>query len=544
MAQENLSFTIRAIDKTQKGFRAVAAGLGRVRRSIMSVQGALVALGAGAGLKIMADQIDDLAKASSRLGMTVNELQSLQFAAGQTGASAEELEKGLTRFNRSISEASTGIGTGLRSFKALGIEVTDAAGNLRPTNELLNQVADRLTQIESPADRVRIAFDLFGRSGVNLINTLQGGSAELNKLREEFNQFTLELSEKNAKATENANDRFARMGETFASIGRIITAKVLPVLASIAEFLTVKLLTAFANTIAGFRNMINALIDGFNMVARNSMGMLEEMDRSSFGEQFEAKLRGLADAYEALDEAGQTTAKETMPKVVVSLDDVAAGFERVSESAKKAQEEINKVTILTNQGETSLEQYAKQTQNTQKQLNDIAVRGLKNMEDGLLGVMQGTMSAKEAFKSMAQSIISDLMRMLIQQQITGRIAGFLAGFGAFGGGGGYSTVGAGANTYIPRGLASGGSVTKNTPYMVGERGRELFVPNQSGRIVPNNQIGGGGVTVNQTINLTTGVSQTVRAEVTNMLPQIKEAAKGAVLDARRRGGSFSTAFGG
>jgi hypothetical protein len=80
--------------------------------------------------------------------------------------------------------------------------------------------------------------------------------------------------------------------------------------------------------------------------------------------------------------------------------------------------------------------------------------------------------------------------------------------------------------------------------MVGERGRELFVPNQSGRIVPNNQIGGGGVTVNQTINLTTGVSQTVRAEVTNMLPQIKEAAKGAVLDARRRGGSFSTAFGG
>jgi hypothetical protein len=544
MAQENLSFTIRAIDKTQKGFRAVAAGLGRVRRSIMSVQGALVALGAGAGLKIMAGQIDDLAKASSRLGMTVNELQSLQFAAGQTGASAEELEKGLTRFNRSISEASTGIGTGLRSFKALGIEVTDAAGNLRPTNELLNQVADRLTQIESPADRVRIAFDLFGRSGVNLINTLQGGSAELNKLREEFNQFTLELSEKNAKATENANDRFARMGETFASIGRIITAKVLPVLASIAEFLTVKLLTAFANTIAGFRNMINALIDGFNMVARNSMGMLEEMDRSSFGEQFEAKLRGLADAYEALDEAGQTTAKETMPKVVVSLDDVAAGFERVSESAKKAQEEINKVTILTNQGETSLEQYAKQTQNTQKQLNDIAVRGLKNMEDGLLGVMQGTMSAKEAFKSMAQSIISDLMRMLIQQQITGRIAGFLAGFGAFGGGGGYSTVGAGANTYIPRGLASGGSVTKNTPYMVGERGRELFIPNQSGRIVPNNQIGGGGVTVNQTINLTTGVSQTVRAEVTNMLPQIKEAAKGAVLDARRRGGSFSTAFGG
>jgi len=543
MADQNLRFTISAIDKTQRAFGKVAAGLGRVKRSIMSVQGALVALGAGAGLKLMADQIDDLAKASSRLGMTVNELQSLQFAAGQTGASAEELEKGLTRFNRSISEASTGIGTGLRSFKALGIEVTDAAGNLRPTNDLLNQVADRLTLIESPADRVRIAFDLFGRSGVNLINTLQGGSEELNKLREEFNQFTLELSEENAKATENANDRFARIGETFASMGRIITSKVLPVLASIAEFLTVKLLTAFANTIAGFRNMINALIDGFNMVARNSMGMLDEMDRSTFGEQFEAKLRGLADAYKELDDAGQTTAKDTMPTVRVSLDDVAVGFERVKEEAEKTKEAISGVTILTHESTSGLQNYAAAARDTGKQLDNIAVRGLNKLEDGLMGVMQGTMSAKDAFKSMAQSIISDLMRMAIQQQITGRIAGFLGGF--MGGGPSFSTVGAGANTYIPAGLASGGPAMRNTPYIVGEKGPELFVPRGSGTVVPNDKMGGGnGVVVNQTINLTTGISQTVRAEVTNMLPQIKEAAKGAVLDARRRGGSFSSAFGG
>ena len=54
---------------------------------------------------------------------------------------------------------------------------------------------------------------------------------------------------------------------------------------------------------------------------------------------------------------------------------------------------------------------------------------------------------------------------------------------------------------------------------------------------------GGGVTVNQTINLTTGVSQTVRAEVLNMLPQIADAAKGAVIDAKRRGGSYAAALG-
>ena len=538
MADQNLRFTISAIDKTRAAFGKVAAGLGRVRRSIMSVQGALVALGVGAGLKVMADQIDDLAKASSRLGMTVNELQSLQFAAGQTGASAEELEKGLTRFNRSISEASTGIGTGLRSFQALGISVTDANGKLRPTNELLNLVSDRLTQIESPADRVRIAFDLFGRSGVNLINTLQGGSEELNKLREEFNQFTLELTEENAKATENANDRFARMGETFSSIGRIITAKLLPILASILEFLTVKLLTAFANTIAGFRNMINALIDGFNMVARNSMGMLDEMDRSSFGETFEAKLRGLADAYSELN-----TEAEQTPKIIIdqsqAFEDAKIGFERVKEEAEKTQEAIRGVTILTHEGGSGLKDYANAARDTAGQLDNLAVRGMNRLEDSLMGVMQGTMSVKDAFKSMASSIISDLMRIYIQQQITGVLAGALGGMF----GGGFSTVGAGANTYIPPGLASGGPAMRNRPYIVGEAGPELFIPRGSGTVVPNDKLGGGGVVVNQTINLSAGVSQTVRAEVAGLLPQIKNAAKSAVVEARQRGGSFASAFG-
>jgi phage-related minor tail protein len=93
--------------------------------------------------------------------------------------------------------------------------------------------------------------------------------------------------------------------------------------------------------------------------------------------------------------------------------------------------------------------------------------------------------------------------------------------------------------------AVGGSVQRGQPYMVGERGAEMFVPNQSGSIIPTNKLAGGGagVVVNQTINLSTGVAQTVRTEVMNMLPQIQNAAVSGVLDAKRRGGSFGTAFG-
>ena len=47
------------------------------------------------------------------------------------------------------------------------------------------------------------------------------------------------------------------------------------------------------------------------------------------------------------------------------------------------------------------------------------------------------------------------------------------------------------------------------------------------------------VIVNQTINVTTGVQGTVRAEIANLMPQISEAAQNAVLEARMRGGAYS-----
>ena len=66
---------------------------------------------------------------------------------------------------------------------------------------------------------------------------------------------------------------------------------------------------------------------------------------------------------------------------------------------------------------------------------------------------------------------------------------------------------------------------------------------RGGNIIPNNKMGGGsGVVVNQTINITTGVAQTVRTEIAQLMPQIAEASKAAVLDAKQRGGNFSRAF--
>ena len=156
-----------------------------------------------------------------------------------------------------------------------------------------------------------------------------------------------------------------------------------------------------------------------------------------------------------------------------------------------------------------------------------------SFERSMMSVVKGTATAKDAFRSMAADIISELYRIFVVKQITGFITGAIQGA--------FMPREYSAPPVAPR--AIGGPVSAGSPYLVGERGPELMIPSRSGTIIPNNKLGGGGgVVVNQTINVTTGVQQTVRAEIKQLMPQIADSAKAAVVDAKRRGGSYGRAF--
>ena len=89
---------------------------------------------------------------------------------------------------------------------------------------------------------------------------------------------------------------------------------------------------------------------------------------------------------------------------------------------------------------------------------------------------------------MVNQIIADILRLMIIQPILSSImAPFGLGFGT------------GGNIIRIPGKAMGGPVMANKPFVVGEKGPELFVPSSSGNIIPNHQLGGG-TSQNITIN--------------------------------------------
>ena len=107
------------------------------------------------------------------------------------------------------------------------------------------------------------------------------------------------------------------------------------------------------------------------------------------------------------------------------------------------------------------------------------------MSEGLMGIVKGTTSVADAFKQMAAQLIMQAIQLFVVDKITGGFLSFVKGIGS-----------KAASPAIRGRAAIGGPVQAGSPYMVGERGPEMFIPNSSGSIVPNDKMGGGITVVN------------------------------------------------
>ena len=167
------------------------------------------------------------------------------------------------------------------------------------------------------------------------------------------------------------------------------------------------------------------------------------------------------------------------------------------------------------------------------------------------GIIDGSMTAREALASFFQSVADaflDMAAQIIAKWITMTILNSVLSLFPGGGGKGVSNLSAPSTINNPLGdltgigvsyRAAGGPVTGGTPYIVGEKGPELFMPGRSGTVIPNSSLGGGSTSVIVNVDASGSNVQGDQAQSRQLGLAVSTAVQAELIKQQRPGGLLS-----
>lgn len=217
----------------ETGARRTESTAQKLRTALLGVGAGMTAASAGITMAVRGQlqEIDALSKAAQATGTNIEALSQLRFAADQSGVSAEQLDTALQRLSRSMAG-------GADEFAALGIALRDSEGNMRPTEAVLFDFADRLAAMPDGAEKTALAMDLLGRSGAGLIPLLNGGSDSLRGLMAEADRLGLTVSGETAANVEAFNDSMSKLQAAGTGLARVLIEALAPTLERVAEWVS------------------------------------------------------------------------------------------------------------------------------------------------------------------------------------------------------------------------------------------------------------------------------------------------------------------
>ncbi len=371
--------------------------------------------------------------------------------------------KSLNQFIEAIADAATGEFERLKEFgitaKSQGDKVAITFGGLTQT------IGKNSTEILGYLEQ--LAQTKFGGSTARQADTLNGAFSNLGDSLDKLsvsignaglNDFLIKLARNSSKVATSIGAMIDRLsaGSGFAEIfGGKIGAAALELNSAKKE------LDSFNNRIllygrneklttglAEAQERYNRALFAFKGQGSNALPMVPlvelpkikstpvSVESSEAKKAREAYAKQLADQRAEL--ASLMTVEETrarkgiaeMYRLRDATNESGQAFRNSYAEAKKLRDNVGGAEMIAIREtveamKTPLEQFADGIKTVEDSMQDIALRGLSKLEDGLVGLVQGTKSASDAFRDMASSIINDMIRMVIQRQITAPLAGAL-----------------------------------------------------------------------------------------------------------------------
>ncbi len=230
-------------DATAAAFRSVIRNAETAQRRISSAfRGAFALLGGGAAFtglhRFITTSIkagDEISKFAQKSGLGSRGASELAHAARMADLDLGQLAAGVRALQKNLSEAASGSESAQDKFRQLGID-WKFLKSLAPEQQL-EEIANVLASIGDPADRSRVAVDLLGKSGADLLPLFSQGAAGIRKAREEAVQLGKSFSDQQLRQFEEADKALKKLSASSSSLGDTLALKTAPALTAFYDSL-------------------------------------------------------------------------------------------------------------------------------------------------------------------------------------------------------------------------------------------------------------------------------------------------------------------
>ena len=529
----------------------------------------------------VADYGESILIASQKTGMTTEQISALRFAAGQDKIEFDALTKSLGIFSRNL----VGLGGKGKDtetvLRAMGVASRDAGNQILPMHDLLLSVAERFSKMADGAKKNAIAVALFGKSGADLIPFLNQGASGIDDLEKQAKKLGITLDEKSAKAADAFGDQMQVLREMVHGLALKIGMNMMPALLQWTigienTCLKLKEWKSRLESVLDFVIAVNlAYFLQFEKAREWARGAADAADQAAAAQgQYEAAVsRGSVElekrmatlkALVNLDEFGgpekekkAKARKSDLGEYIALLRELRPELEGIDAVERRYSEVLQRIAQLTGQYDDALllrlarEQEAQGVTaamiEEQRKLQESLKAPLTLPADLLTSAqtMQGQVIpafheagfaahkfGEEMSHALTQMIVFgrggiDMLKSMVAMLVEAILKTFVLKSAYEGLGGAKAVSGGGVGGFFAglvgglAGLQGGGTVSAGTPYLVGEAGPEMFVPETAGAIVSNSEIGGN--TVNNYIDAR-GADPSVEQRLRRVLREVHQSA--------------------
>ncbi len=220
---------LRGAEKRLRAFgdrvNQVGASIGMAGAAMAAFGGAIVAA-ATESVAAFAKIAGDFSDLAAQTGLSVELMSELETALKDAGTSAADFGASVVKLRKNIFEASTGSEGMVDALGALGLKAEDLI-NLSADEQFL-RVADALSKMQNPTERMALALQLFGKSAFKMLPVLEAGADGIEAFREKARQMGFSLSGETANAADTLGTNLEVLGDQFGRVAVAIGEALLP----------------------------------------------------------------------------------------------------------------------------------------------------------------------------------------------------------------------------------------------------------------------------------------------------------------------------